>query len=172
MTTEDGFILRLDHILPKNGAPVNKSRPVVFLQHGIMDSSVSFTINSPDKAVAFQLVDAGFDVWMGNNRGNKYSLGHKTLTVKDKEYWDQVDFEEMGLYDQPAFIDHVLQSTNRKKLDAYIGHSMGTTQFFIGEIMKPDYYHEKVDFFVALAPGVRLEHTTIKTLRALAYFSQ
>ena len=116
-------------------------------------------------------MEAGFDVWLGNNRGNAFSRVHKTLDVKSKEFWDLVDFEEMGLYDVPAFVDFILQTTNKTKLDAYIGHSCGTTQFFIGEIMKPQYYQDKVDFFVALAPGLRLSHTAIKPLAALAQFS-
>lgn len=37
------------------------------------------------------LVDAGFDVWLGNARGTQYSLGHKTLNSNDSfdtRYWD------------------------------------------------------------------------------------
>jgi len=45
------------------------------------------------------LAREGFDVWMGNNRGCRYSLEHKTLDPNDPEdkpiYWD-FSFEEMG----------------------------------------------------------------------------
>jgi alpha-beta hydrolase superfamily lysophospholipase len=65
-------------------------------------------------ASAFILANAGYDVWMGNNRGCAYSLMHKTLDPKKKEdepqYWD-FSFEEMGIYDLPAEIDFILEST-------------------------------------------------------------
>ena len=40
------------------------------------------------EANAFILARAGYDVWMGNNRGNKFSNAHLTMTTEDKEYWD------------------------------------------------------------------------------------
>ena len=50
----------------------------------------------------------------------------------------------MGLYDLPSFIDFILKKTNEtniiNKLAAYIGHSEGTSQFFIGESMMPEYF--------------------------------
>lgn len=70
----------------------------------------------------------------------------------------------MGTHDLPAFIDYILEETKNHnvigKLAAYVGHSQGTTQFFIGSSMKPDYFQDKVNLFVALAPIVRLDHTT------------
>lgn len=172
MTTEDGYILSLDRI-PPLGKKVDDDfeAPVVLLQHGIEDSSIQWVINSPDKAIAFTLSRAGYDVWLGNNRGNIFSRGHVNLTDKQKEFWD-FDFEEMGTKDQPAFIEFILQKTQGKnkigKLAAYIGHSEGTTQFFIGSSLMPDFFKSKVNLFVALAPIVRLDHSTNKLMVAAA----
>lgn len=65
----------------------------------------------------------------------------------------------MGLYDLPAFIDFILKKLGVSKIAAYIGHSEGTTQMFIGSSMNSSYFKDKVDLFVALAPIVRLDHT-------------
>jgi gastric triacylglycerol lipase len=35
-----------------------------------------WVVNDPDKAPAFMLVNAGYDVWLGNNRGTKYGIHH------------------------------------------------------------------------------------------------
>ena len=80
-----------------------------------------------------------------------------------KEFWD-FDFEEMGLYDVPAFIDFILGKTGQAELAAYIGHSEGTTQFFIGSSMNVTYFKEKVNLFVAFAPIVRLDHAPNKLM--------
>jgi len=51
----------------------------------------------------------------------------------------------MGIYDQPAMIDFILRETNEtntmnNKIAAYVGHSEGTTQFFIGASLMPNYF--------------------------------
>ena len=71
----------------------------------------------------------------------------------------------MGTKDVPAMINFVLKLTGNSKLAAYVGHSEGTTQFFIGASMMPEYFHEKVNLFVALAPVVRLDHTNQTTMK-------
>jgi lysosomal acid lipase/cholesteryl ester hydrolase len=38
----------------------------------------------------------------------------------------------MGVYDVPAVIDYVLGVTGQEQLQ-WVGHSMGTTMFFIGK---------------------------------------
>lgn len=82
-------------------------------------------------------------------------MGHVNLTTSDKEYWD-FDFEEMGLYDVPSFINFIKEKTGQKKV-TYVGHSEGTTQMFVGTSLIPEFYESKVDLFVALAPVVRLD---------------
>ena len=175
VTTGDGYILWVDRVLPKNITAENKKSmkaPVVLLQHGIEDVSIQWVANSADKAFAFMLADAGYDVWLGNNRGNRYSKMHTVLDPTKAAYWDNVDFELMGTEDLPAIIDFALQETKETnpidRLAAYIGHSEGTTQFFIGQSMMPDYFHGRVNLYVALAPVVRLDHAGLDTIGAVS----
>jgi len=51
--------------------------------------------NTADKAPALIMARAGYDVWLGNNRGNRWSDKHISLDNKSKAYWD-FDWEEMG----------------------------------------------------------------------------
>jgi len=42
---------------------------------------------------------------------------------------------------------------------AYIGHSQGTTQMYVGLADMEDYYKDKVSVFVALAPVTQIPNT-------------
>jgi len=48
------------------------------MQHGLSSSSV-FWLKNGEKSPPFLMVDAGFNVFLGNNRGNMFSRKHKTL---------------------------------------------------------------------------------------------
>ena len=106
MITEDGYILNL-HRIPcgRAGCGDGKRQPV-FLQHGILASSADWVISGPEKALAFILADLGYDVWLGNARGNTYSRHHINMSTNDKKYWD-FSFHEMAIYDIPAEIDFI-----------------------------------------------------------------
>lgn len=67
------------------------------------------------------LADLGYDVWMGNVRGNRYSKQHRWLVTDSKKFW-KFSFHEMGKYDLPVLIDFILNKTGFKKIQ-YIGHS-------------------------------------------------
>ena len=73
--------------------------------------------------------EIGYDVWLGNTRGNTYSKNHIHLDPKSKEFWD-FGFHEAGREDLTAAIDLVLDTTQEKSL-YYIGHSQGTTEYLV-----------------------------------------
>mmetsp|Transcript_25400 Transcript_25400/g.17942 ORF Transcript_25400/g.17942 Transcript_25400/m.17942 type:complete len:92 (-) Transcript_25400:737-1012(-) len=91
------------------------------MQPGLDSDMMEWVFNDYWLAPGFILANDGFDVWMGNNRGNKYARGHTTLDNNSTEYWT-FSQEEMGLYDDPALIDFVLGKTGQSQL-TYIGHS-------------------------------------------------
>jgi lysosomal acid lipase/cholesteryl ester hydrolase len=66
-----------------------------------------WTFQRFESAPAFVLAESGYDVWLGDNRGNRFSLGHKTLdSRKDRDYW-MFSWEQLGLHDVPAFIEQI-----------------------------------------------------------------
>ncbi|XP_045593947.1 lipase 3 isoform X2 [Procambarus clarkii] len=171
VTTEDGYILEL-HRIPcgikagRRQAPDDdeatrehsscpRRRPVAFLHHCLLCSSSDFIMNYPDKALAYMLADAGYDVWLTNARGNTYSRTHVKLSTHDKEFW-QFSWSEMALYDAPAAIDYILDLTGQKSL-YYVGFSMGTTVFW-GMLNDRPQYAAKIRFMVALGPVAYVRH--------------
>jgi pimeloyl-ACP methyl ester carboxylesterase len=103
------------------------------LNHGLIDIGGTWFFNEADISLALEMVDHGFDVWVSNNRGTVNSNKHVKYTVNDKEYWN-FSFDEMGEHDLPTFVDYILEQTGHDQV-IYAGHSQGTTQWFIGNIV-------------------------------------
>ncbi|XP_033337986.2 lipase 3 [Megalopta genalis] len=167
VTTTDGYILQMHRIIGSRKSPKANNKPAVLLVHGLLDCSATWVLGTPEKALGYILADWGYDVWMGNVRGNRYSRKHKWLNIKDKKYWS-FSWHEMGLYDLPAMIDHILKITNQKKI-MYIGHSQGGTAFLVMASERPE-YQEKIEAAFPLAPASFMSHMTNPFFRLLATF--
>jgi lysosomal acid lipase/cholesteryl ester hydrolase len=111
--------------------------------------SVGACLNSPAESLPYILADHGYEVWLGNNRGNGVSMGHIQYTPNDPQFWD-FTWSDMASYDLPAQVSHVLGATNQSKL-SYIGHSEGTIQAFAALIEQPA-LADQLHLYVALAP--------------------
>lgn len=121
----------------------------------------------PSDGLAFLLYEQGFDVWMLNTRGNVYSKTHKRPNIKASEYWE-FTFHEIGIYDLPNSIDLILSITKQPQLQ-YVGHSQGSTAFFVMCSELP-HYNAKIALMQALSPTVYLQNSLSPVLRYLSLF--
>jgi lysosomal acid lipase/cholesteryl ester hydrolase len=97
--TKDGYLLCLHRICLKKGEPYTAAssirrskinhKPVVYLHHGLLMNSEVWVCQIDEKlSLPFRLVEEGYDVWFGNNRGNKYSKKSLNHLASKPEFWD------------------------------------------------------------------------------------
>ncbi|XP_059059120.1 lipase 1-like [Achroia grisella] len=172
VVTSDNYVLeahRIPHGRDQNNEP--GVRPVVFLFHGLFSSSAEFLVLGPGTALAYLLAEAGFDVWLGNARGNYYSRNNLVLDpddLRNPEFW-KFGWEQIGNIDLPTLLDYVLAETGQSQLH-YIGHSQGCTSLLVLNSLQPS-YNEKVISFHALAPAAFFNNNELLAFKLGAHFS-
>lgn len=158
--TSDGYLLGLHRIPCRksekgrrvNGGEGTLQKRVVYLHHGLlMNSEVWVCATAEERCLPFQLVQQGYDVWFGNNRGNKYSKKSTTHSPSSTAFWN-FSMDQFAFHDIPDSIDYILSATGQKSL-SYIGFSQGTAQAFATLSIHPS-LNQKVDVFIALAPAM------------------
>ncbi|KAI9715094.1 MAG: hypothetical protein M1812_006212 [Candelaria pacifica] len=158
--TGDGYLLGLHRLGWKRGeegSRVNSGegsvrKRVVYLHHGLlMNSEVWVCLTEEQRCLPFMLVERGYDVWLGNNRGNKYSKKSTRSSPTSIRFWD-FSMDQFAFHDIPDSIDYILSTTSQTSL-SYIGFSQGTAQAFATLSIHPT-LNDKVDVFIALAPAM------------------
>jgi lysosomal acid lipase/cholesteryl ester hydrolase len=179
--TSDGYLLKIFQVrLTQNQLeklPVklqqNQDRQIL-IQHAWVDSGDSFFIS--ENSIGFYLVHQGFDVWVGNNRGNKNSrrmISEIAQTSTNEKFFD-FSFQEMGIYDQVACYKYILglydpthRFTDKKRKITYLGLSQGSAQMFAGllEEQTSDFLTDNTEKFLAIGPIVFMGHAQTGVLK-------
>ncbi|GAB4838823.1 sphingosine N-acyltransferase subunit lip1 [Ancistrocladus abbreviatus] len=130
-------------------------RPPVLLKHGLFMGGDAWFLNSNEESLGFILADPGFDVWVGNVQGTRWSHRHVSLSEKDKDYWDW-SWEELALYDLAEMINYVYSATNSKIY--FVRHSQGTIMA-LAAFTQPSIV-KMAGAATLLSPILYLEHIT------------
>ena len=153
VTTPDGFILSVWHLYPHY--PNGK---VAFLQHGVSDTAWTF-FQLGRKSLPFLLLKEGYDVWLGNTRGNIFSSEHVSNDADDlNEKYNEHTIDDFVQYDLPTMLKYVKERTGVEKMD-YVGHSQGSTIIFMLAMHNPELFESSIDHFAAVGTVPNIAHT-------------
>ncbi|KAH1231000.1 Sodium/proton antiporter 1 [Glycine max] len=156
--TKDGFLLGLQRVSSSSSLRLRNhgdGGPPVLLLHGLFMAGDAWFLNTPEQSLGFILADHGFDVWVGNVRGTRWSHGHISLLEKKKQFWDW-SWQELALYDVAEMINYINSVTNSKIF--VVGHSQGTI-ISLAAFTQPEIV-EKVEAAALLSPISYLDHVS------------
>ncbi|XP_058839959.1 lipase 1-like [Topomyia yanbarensis] len=151
--TEDGYLLTMFRIPARRR---RRRKHPVFMMHSLFSSSSEWVLIGRKHGLAYLLANRGYDVWMGNARGTRYSRSHERYSISSSEFWD-FSFHEIGFYDIPALVDYVLERTGARRLH-YVGFSQGAMACFIA-LSDRHGLNEKIIEMQALSPAVYMHRS-------------
>ncbi|KAL3813887.1 hypothetical protein ACJIZ3_015155 [Penstemon smallii] len=156
VTTDDGYILSGQRITAGLAEGNGLNRQPVVLQHGLFVDGMTWLMNSPQQSLAMILADNGFDVWISNLRGTRYSRRHVFLHSLHPQFWDWT-WDELVTHDLQSVIEYVYGQTGQKI--HYVGHSMGTLIALAS--LSEGLQIDKIKSAALLSPIAYLSHVTV-----------
>lgn len=152
----------------------NRVGPPVIFNHGAMMTSEAW-LTTPTRTVAGSVPDdergripatlphvllhAGYDVWLMNRRGNKYSCKHTQLSTHSAAFWS-FSLDEPACRDLPVVIDFVLEETNYASVSV-VGFSQGSAEV-LAALSLVKGLNDKVNLAILLAPTTKPRGTKNK----------
>ena len=170
--TQDDYLLQI-HRIPFDSKRQKDTdyKGIVYLQHGLMMCSNIWLCHSENPTknnLPLYLNSLGYDVWMGNNRGNRYSNKNLNVERHSEKFWN-FSLDEFAIYDIPDSLHYILNTTSLEKKNSIFGYdfyngevenrisivafSQGSAQIFASLSLYPD-LNSKVISFVALSPAL------------------
>ncbi|WLF79268.1 hypothetical protein PVL30_003020 [Lodderomyces elongisporus] len=122
VTTKDGYLLVIHKLEKLHNVTDHHSSSgqIVYFHHGLMTNSELWVLgSSKEKFLPFLLVDLGYEVWLGNNRGNKYSKKHLKLSSASPEFWD-FSLDELAYFDVPDSLKYIQDFYKYKRNGQYV----------------------------------------------------
>ncbi|CAI5757220.1 unnamed protein product [Candida verbasci] len=168
VTTNDGYLLVLHKLESKT--PTNQAPPkgIVYFHHGLLTCSELWVLGSEhNKTLPYLLLDLGYEIWLGNNRGNKYSRKHLKLSASNPKFWD-FSLDEFSYFDIPNSLNYIQNYYNdlQDNKIIYIGFSQGCSQLFASLSLHPQ-LNNQIKLFVGLSPAIipqNLSHPIFKMI--------
>ncbi|KAI1289632.1 Lipase 3 [Halotydeus destructor] len=172
VTTKDGYIIDMHRIV--NPLLKFPGKPVL-LMHGFKGSSADWVIQNSGEHLShgqfnetvgnmlgFVLARRGYDVWLGNSRGNRYGQAHVSLDPKVKAFWE-FSFNEIAEFDSVAMVDCILKATQAPSV-AWIGYSSGANQALALMSLKAE-YNVLLKPVILMAPTVYNYHSSVPMVK-------
>ena len=163
--TEDGWLITVFRLLGRNGErpAENSGKKAIYVHHGGGGDAAGWLFSWP-----VYLMDAGYDVWLGNQRGNIFgntNVNDSTWTLKERWDWSHAEIAQIDL---PAQIEKILEVTGKEKV-TMAAYSEGTFISMYALASQQDYWADKVDRYISLAtctilPGMDYETEVAKYL--------
>eukprot|EP01022_Parablepharisma_sp_SALTPOND_P018075 TRINITY_DN2937_c0_g1_i1.p1 TRINITY_DN2937_c0_g1~~TRINITY_DN2937_c0_g1_i1.p1 ORF type:complete len:433 (-),score=9.63 TRINITY_DN2937_c0_g1_i1:19-1197(-) len=163
VTTADGYVLltfRISLNKTVHGEPV-------LIAHGVLGCSDNMLDNGDD-SLGYMLANLGYDVWLMNNRGNKYSKSHISLNPNtDAKYWE-FSLHEIGLFDIRENVNYITKITGYRNLH-YVGYSQSGGAILAALTEDYQFYKDHLKSITLWAPVSNMEHSS--GLLRLLYWS-
>lgn len=152
VTTRDNYVLIL-HKLERPSSKYLENGKIAYFHHGLCTNSELFVLGSEyRKNLPYLLVELGWEVWLGNNRGNKYSRKHMKMPVSDARFWDFL-LDEFAYYDIPDSLNYIHLLYRPSDKITFVGFLQGCAQLFASLSLHPQ-LHDHLNLFVGLSPPI------------------
>jgi len=160
--TEDGYLINLFHIKGRGGPPF-------LLLHAFMGASDQWFLRDSNHDLPSILINNGYDVWLGDFRGNEYSKNHIHFNATDPRFW-KFSIDEWAYYDVPAMMDYVCNNTEYDKM-YLVTYSLSSAILFATTSSRPE-YNDKIIVSYHMAPFLAFTNVKSRLLRIGIQFGE